>query len=228
MQSIDHILQMLELMEQPAFSVREGMITGVNAAARERMILPGAPVAPMIAAGRSDYSTLRSGSMALTLDLFGIMTDATVTCIGEHRIFKLSTPEQSEQLRVLALAAQELRSPLHDAMSISRELQHDDHAHPEQQEELSARLNRELYRILRIVGNMSFHSTAHPEMRDAAAVFEEIFASAGEGSYIEPPFHCDYGIHTTVGKNFYANYNCCILSSINVIIIFYCVIYISF
>ena len=178
MQSIDHILQMLELMEQPAFSVREGMITGVNAAARERMILPGAPVAPMIAAGRSDYSTLRSGSMALTLDLFGIMTDATVTCIGEHRIFKLSTPEQSEQLRVLALAAQELRSPLHDAMSISRELQHDDHAHPEQQEELSARLNRELYRILRIVGNMSFHSAAHPEMRDAAAVFEEIFASA--------------------------------------------------
>lgn len=40
---------------------------------------------------------------------------------------------------------------------------------------------------------------------------QQIFGSAGENSYIEPPFHCDYGIHTTVGKNFYANYGCCIL-----------------
>lgn len=42
---------------------------------------------------------------------------------------------------------------------------------------------------------------------------QEIFGAAGEGAYIEPPFHCDYGIHTTVGKNFYANYNCMILDT---------------
>lgn len=42
-------------------------------------------------------------------------------------------------------------------------------------------------------------------------LMQELFASVGEGAYIEPPFHCDYGIHITVGKNFYANYNCCIL-----------------
>ena len=29
--------------------------------------------------------------------------------------------------------------------------------------------------------------------------------------HIEPPFHCDYGVHTTVGKNFYANFNCVFL-----------------
>ncbi len=40
---------------------------------------------------------------------------------------------------------------------------------------------------------------------------QELFGSAGAGAYIEPPFYCDYGIHTTVGKNFYANYNCVIL-----------------
>lgn len=45
------------------------------------------------------------------------------------------------------------------------------------------------------------------------ALVQQIFGAAGEGAYIEPPFHCDYGIHTTVGKNFYANYNCMILDT---------------
>lgn len=34
---------------------------------------------------------------------------------------------------------------------------------------------------------------------------------APEGAFINPPFYCDYGFHITVGKNFYANYNCTIL-----------------
>ena len=32
-----------------------------------------------------------------------------------------------------------------------------------------------------------------------------------ENGIINPPFHCDYGFHIHVGKNFYANYNCTIL-----------------
>ena len=32
-----------------------------------------------------------------------------------------------------------------------------------------------------------------------------------ETPFINPPFYCDYGKHIKVGKNFFANYNCCIL-----------------
>ncbi|KRM72171.1 sugar O-acetyltransferase [Lacticaseibacillus brantae] len=39
------------------------------------------------------------------------------------------------------------------------------------------------------------------------AIMKQLFKSVGEGSYIEPPFHTDYGAHTTIGKNFYANYD---------------------
>ena len=42
--------------------------------------------------------------------------------------------------------------------------------------------------------------------------------SAGEGSYIEPPFHCDYGSNIHVGKNFYANFDCIILDPARVTI----------
>jgi len=55
------------------------------------------------------------------------------------------------------------------------------------------------------------NATLETEWDRRRELVQELFASAGAGSYIEPPFHCDYGIHTTVGKNFYANYNCCIL-----------------
>ena len=32
-----------------------------------------------------------------------------------------------------------------------------------------------------------------------------------ENAFINPPFYCDYGKHIEVGKNFFANYNCCII-----------------
>lgn len=32
-----------------------------------------------------------------------------------------------------------------------------------------------------------------------------------ESPMINPPFYCDYGNHIHVGKNFFANYNCCLL-----------------
>ena len=40
---------------------------------------------------------------------------------------------------------------------------------------------------------------------------KELFGSTGEKIWIEPPFHCDYGCHVSVGEGFYANYDCIIL-----------------
>lgn len=42
-------------------------------------------------------------------------------------------------------------------------------------------------------------------------LIHNILGKAGENVHIEPPFHCDYGTNISVGKNFYANYNCTIL-----------------
>src|SRR5690242_156027 len=33
----------------------------------------------------------------------------------------------------------------------------------------------------------------------------------GPGSWIEPPFHCDYGTNISIGARFYANFDCVIL-----------------
>lgn len=41
-------------------------------------------------------------------------------------------------------------------------------------------------------------------------VVKELFGKS-EGAFVNPPFYCDYGNHIEVGKNFFANYNCCFL-----------------
>ncbi|WP_269171847.1 MULTISPECIES: sugar O-acetyltransferase [unclassified Modestobacter] len=38
------------------------------------------------------------------------------------------------------------------------------------------------------------------------AVLEELLGAFGAGSEIRPPFHCDYGRHTTVGSRTFANF----------------------
>ena len=55
------------------------------------------------------------------------------------------------------------------------------------------------------------NATLETERPKRMELVQQLFASAGEGSYIEPPFHCDYGYNTYVGKNFYCNYDCVFL-----------------
>lgn len=43
-----------------------------------------------------------------------------------------------------------------------------------------------------------------------AAIVAELFGES-QGATVCPPFYCDYGSHISVGKNFFANYNCTIL-----------------
>lgn len=56
-----------------------------------------------------------------------------------------------------------------------------------------------------------FNQTGSGEGKKRKEILRELLGSIGKGSYIEPPFRCDYGIHTYIGENFCANYDCVIL-----------------
>lgn len=49
-------------------------------------------------------------------------------------------------------------------------------------------------------------------------ILRKLLGATKENFYIEPPFHCDYGYNISIGKNFYANYNCVILDCAEVLI----------
>lgn len=53
-----------------------------------------------------------------------------------------------------------------------------------------------------------FNQTRPGEMEKRTAMLKEMFAEIGEGCYIEPPFHANFGgAHVHFGKNIYANFN---------------------
>ncbi len=49
-------------------------------------------------------------------------------------------------------------------------------------------------------------------------VLEKLFNKKLENTYIEPPFHCDYGFNIDLGEKTYMNFNCIILDCAKVII----------
>lgn len=62
------------------------------------------------------------------------------------------------------------------------------------------------------------NTSAWDAFDERARLFHELFGAFGEGSYIEPPFRCDYGCNTFIGERFYANTDCIILDVANVTI----------
>ncbi len=53
-----------------------------------------------------------------------------------------------------------------------------------------------------------FNQTRPTEEKKREALLKEMFAEIGEGCYIEPPFHANFGgRHVHFGKNIYANFN---------------------
>ena len=53
-----------------------------------------------------------------------------------------------------------------------------------------------------------FNNTRPTELDKRAAMLKEMFAEIGEGCYIEPPLHANWGgKHVHFGKNVYANFN---------------------
>lgn len=86
----------------------------------------------------------------------------------------------------------------------------------EKEKMLSGRLYKcddELKREMSLARKITraYNETGVEEEEKRAEILQKLFKHAGKESYIEPPFHCDYGSHISVGDNFYANFNCIML-----------------
>ncbi len=56
-----------------------------------------------------------------------------------------------------------------------------------------------------------FNNSTEEEEEYRIELLHELFGKVGENIYIEPTFKCDYGYNISVGKNFFANFDCVIL-----------------
>ena len=172
MEQVTEGIEMLDLMLRPAFRVKNRIITKLNQPAAKLFLREGLPVDNILESGGEEYDSFSGGMLCLTLSICGQSFGASVVRLGEEDIFTLDQQYESEQLRVLALAARELRSPLSGAMLAAQQLSGPG----------ACQLSRSLYQLLRIVGNMSDASGGSPaflpERQNVGALFREIAEKA--------------------------------------------------
>ena len=68
------------------------------------------------------------------------------------------------------------------------------------------RLRQEARRLTRL-----YNQTDEDQPEERRRLLEALLGGVGENAFLEPPFRCDYGGNITVGRDFYANYDCIIL-----------------
>lgn len=174
------MLTLLDKLLQPVFCVKDHTIVQANAAARQMFLEPGMDIRPLLAQSAEDYAAFREGCLYLTLTVGGQSVSGCVQRLDGLDVFELDTGSDSAVLRALALSAAELRKPLGTALSNTGILQ-EQLTDPETGLMLS-QLNRSLYRILRILGNMSdaqdFASLFKPETVNIPEVLDSVFQKA--------------------------------------------------
>ncbi|MBQ3215164.1 MAG: HAMP domain-containing histidine kinase [Oscillospiraceae bacterium] len=166
------IANILNLLPQPIFCARNGLIVCRNQPAAQLFLEPQLPVAELLGEAAEDYARFQSGSLYLTLMLPGQALGACVSRLGDMDIFVV---EQQTELQVMSLAAIQLRDPLSDVLSILQRL-------PSQKEfPYLGHLNRRLFQIQRLVFNMADaarYTSNYPGRMvymDICAVVEELF-----------------------------------------------------
>ena len=174
-------LSILELVPNPGFCVRENRILKANLEAKNLSLAEGEDILPHLYTGREEYAAFSGGCLTLTLRVGNAVREATVTRMGDMDVFLLDARTEPGELRTLALAARELRGPLTTVMAgVSRltagELCPEDR-------ETAAGVERGLYQLLRLIGNMSDAASGVPvprmEMLDVDALFREVLEKVG-------------------------------------------------
>ncbi len=171
----------LSMMDQPAFSVKDGHVLYVNSAASRLSVSTGTPVATLLKTGEEEYAALQEGCLQLQLLVQGRCICASVVNIGHESVFVLDQEEYAHALQALALAAKDLREPLSSLIIAADHLHQQQKDNPKSQDS-AALFNRSLHQILRRIGNMSdaadFASTGRMEMTDASALLHELLEKA--------------------------------------------------
>ena len=186
MEQIKDAMGMLDLMVRPGFCVQQNKIVKVNQPAQCLQLSVGTDVLTLLHTGSEEYREFRDGCLYLSLNMNGQICGASVTRMGDFDVFLLEQDADQAELQAMALAARELREPLANVMTTADRLfplaaMADD---PETRDQV-ARLNRGLFQILRVIGNMSdagryAASTSRQETLDVTALLREVFDGAQE------------------------------------------------
>ena len=172
----------LDLIDRPAFLVKDGVVVYTNQIAKQRLVEVGMTTKSIIPQHYDAYENLKEGCLYLTLQVRGVTGGATIIRQEDGDVFLMDRDFDTCQLQVLALAAQQLRTPLTGMLTIS------DCLIPiledSQGKEYAAHIRQNLFALMQMVSNMAdagrYNTMFEPnlEITELNRFFRELFEKA--------------------------------------------------
>ena len=176
---------LLELIERPVLCVKNGVVIQLNRAAAQMQIPQNTPIRELIVDNWQSYEKFESGQLFLNLCVCKIPCGATVIRSGDMDYFILDQQEDHDRLQAMALAAQQLRMPLSNVMTITDQFLSNRHLEASCDLRTQAsKINKGLFQLLRILSNMADamrYADPEPvrmENCNLSAFIEEVFQKA--------------------------------------------------
>lgn len=175
------IVNLLNLITDPAFLVKDGRIFQLNPPAAQLMLEVGTPIAQLMPSPMDELDSFQEGCLYLTLFHAGQKLGTAVYPHADGLLFVISSESDQAELRALALTAAGMRQLLSEMTQTANGLQAV--AQPDAAQHM-AKLNKQIYQLHRMVGNMTDAAqyAAAPQgnlaCRDVVALTEEYFDHA--------------------------------------------------
>lgn len=173
METSNHF-SLLDMIERPAFCVRDGIIVHANQAAQHRLLTEGKKVLEFLPKDHNAYEAFNGGCLYLNITSADVTCGASVTRIEDFDLFVLDS--EGEKLEAYALASTQIKVPLSNIVNILDDLLEN----VQDSNDRVSHLWQNIYQLNRIVLNMSdanwlrMDSPSQQEPTDYAHLFQEI------------------------------------------------------
>lgn len=181
MENINHQSLLLDMINRPVLCVKNGHIVQINQAAANMQLSDHADISSFLSEDLPAYEAFNGGYLFLKLDIYGIPCHATVTRSDCCDIFILDPISDDVRLQAMALAAQQLRMPLSNVMTVTQNLISSAALKSDEETcKKAGQINQGLFQLLRIITNMAdacrytHTDTFHQQTVDFKVVFHEI------------------------------------------------------
>lgn len=164
----------LDMLQRPAFCVRNGQIIRANDFARSLLFQEGMEISKFLRTDQEAYDAFKGGCLYLNVTSAEVTSGASVTRIEDFDLFVVDS--ENPQLKAFSLAAGQLKMPLCNLVNMSENLADQDSRYAA----LRGEFRKELYQLGRVINNMSdadwlrSESSARKEPTDFRALFAEI------------------------------------------------------
>lgn len=146
----------LSLIQHPAFCVRDGIITNCNSPAQVMLLPIGSPIKDLLGESEYSYENFTGGCLFLVLQHHGRSLPVSVTRVEDADVFVIESEHGGPELTTLSMAATALRQPLSTVIATAGTLTPViEQANDPKMNEHSAQMNQNLWKIHRILCNMS-------------------------------------------------------------------------